>query len=237
MFELSSRIRYSEIGRDGKATLNTIINYFQDCSTFDSEELEIGVEYSRQRNMGWVLASWQIVVEEYPKLGEEIIVHTWPYAFDKFSGDRNFTMKNKEGKMLAYANSLWTFFDFEKGRLAKPGEELMSRYHQEPRLDMNYEPRKIALPKELEERGHFPVRKYHLDTNQHVNNGHYIQMAQEYLKEGGNITQMRAEYKKAAVYGDEIYVQTGMLDNKQVIILSDITKKPYVIVEFSLDFQ
>mgnify|MGYP000603361539 CR=1 FL=1 len=33
-YSFTSRIRYSEIGEDGNLTLPGLINYFQDCSTF-----------------------------------------------------------------------------------------------------------------------------------------------------------------------------------------------------------
>ena len=42
MYTFDSRIRYSEIGEDGNLTLPGLINYFQDCSTFQSEDLGIG---------------------------------------------------------------------------------------------------------------------------------------------------------------------------------------------------
>lgn len=36
-YSFDSRVRYSEIGEDRHLTLNGMINYFQDCSTFQSE--------------------------------------------------------------------------------------------------------------------------------------------------------------------------------------------------------
>ena len=44
MYSFNSRVRYSEVGEDKKLTLNGVINYFQDCSTFQSEMLNNGVE-------------------------------------------------------------------------------------------------------------------------------------------------------------------------------------------------
>lgn len=41
----------------------------------------------------------------------------------------------------------------------------------------------------------FPVRKYHIDTNNHVNNCQYVQMAMEVLREDMRIRQVRVEYK------------------------------------------
>ena len=43
-YQFQSRIRYSEIGEDKRLTLPGLINYFQDCSTFQSETLGNGVD-------------------------------------------------------------------------------------------------------------------------------------------------------------------------------------------------
>lgn len=42
MYEMKARIRYSEVGTDGKLMLSALVNYFQDCSTFQSEDLGVG---------------------------------------------------------------------------------------------------------------------------------------------------------------------------------------------------
>ena len=92
MYSFDSRVRYSEVGEDKKLTLNGIINYFQDSSTFQSEELHIGVGRLEELKRVWVLSSWQIVVDRYPSLCENIRISTWPYQFQVFLGWRNFTM-------------------------------------------------------------------------------------------------------------------------------------------------
>ena len=44
MYEFNSRVRYSEIDHHGTLTLPALINYFQDCSTFQSEDVGLGTE-------------------------------------------------------------------------------------------------------------------------------------------------------------------------------------------------
>jgi hypothetical protein len=38
-YSFEGKIRYSEVGEDGRLTMPGILNYFQDCSTFQSESL------------------------------------------------------------------------------------------------------------------------------------------------------------------------------------------------------
>ena len=45
MYAFGSRIRYSETDSEGRLTLNALLNYFQDCSTFHSEDVGLGIGY------------------------------------------------------------------------------------------------------------------------------------------------------------------------------------------------
>ena len=111
MYSFESRIRYSEVDQNQELSVTGIINYLQDCSTFQSEDLNLGVTYLQEHHRAWWLSSWQIVIERYPRLGEEIIVSTWPYDFKGIYGYRNFTICDKKGHYLVKANSIWFFFD------------------------------------------------------------------------------------------------------------------------------
>ena len=104
-YSFTSRIRYSEIGEDGNLTLPGLINYFQDCSTFQSEAIGEGVAELKKRGCAWVLSAWQIHVHRYPSLGEAVKITTWASGFKGFLGMRNFTMETEDGEMLACANS------------------------------------------------------------------------------------------------------------------------------------
>ena len=55
-YTFDSRVRFSEVDHTKKMTLPGIINYFQDCSTFQSEGLGYGVDYFTKYGKAWVLA-------------------------------------------------------------------------------------------------------------------------------------------------------------------------------------
>lgn len=232
MYTWDSRVRFSEIGEDKKLTLDAILNYFQDSSTFHSEDLGNGMEVVESLKRVWVLSSWQIVVNEYPKIGERIKLGTWPYDFNRFFGGRNFIMYGEDGKVLAYANSLWTYLNSENGRPARVDDQILELYKLEPKYDMEYADRKIALPEEMTAQKSFAVEVYHLDTNHHVNNGQYVKMAGAYLPRDFEIAQMRAEYKKSAMLGDEIFPKTAVGDRTVTVSLEDESGNAYAVVEF-----
>lgn len=234
-YSFESRIRYSEIDYHETITLPGIINYFQDCSTFQSEELGYGVERFRTEGKAWVLSYWQVIVDRYPRLGEQIKVTTWASGFKGILADRNFQMTDASGKRVAYAQSIWTLMDMKKGRPIRPSEEEIKAYDQEPPLEMDYEPRKIRLPETWNDGEIFRVRKSHIDTNEHVNNCQYVQMALEVLEKEKEVHQVRVEYKRQAVYNDSILPRIAAEDNRTVVGLCDPQGTIYAVVELTGD--
>lgn len=231
MYSFESRIRYSEVDKEGKITLNGILAYFQDSSIFHSEDIGVGIGFLKQQELAWVLSSWQVEINRYPSCGECVKISTWPYKFKGFFGYRNFIMEGKDGELLAYANSVWTLLDLKKGRPIKITPEQIEAYQLSPAFPMTCESRKIELPGEMKPQEAFPVHKYHIDTNQHVNNGTYVGMAQEYLTEDTSVWKMRAEYRRAAVYGDVIYPYMAKQEKKTIVNLADKEGNPYAIIE------
>lgn len=231
-YTLEGRIRFSEVDHRRQITLPGIINYFQDCSTFHSESLGIGLSYCAKRRKVWILSAWQVEVARYPVMGEPVKVSTWATKFDGLFGLRNFCMEDEGHKMAAWANSVWVYMDMEKGRPQRPDERETELYGTGEPLPMEHAPRKIKLPDKFEEGEPFPVRKYHIDTNEHVNNCQYVQMALEALKEPADVRKLRVEYKKSAVYGDIICPRTALEEDRTVVELCDRAGKAYAVVEF-----
>lgn len=231
MYEFKSRVRYSEIDHRGTMTLPALINYFQDSSTFHSEELGLGMGRLKVEKKAWVLSYWQVIVERYPKFGEEITVGTFATEFKGLYGNRNFYMKDSSGTRTACANSIWVFMDLEKGCPARPEPEQIEPYGTQPPLDMPYEGRKIAIPAKCGDMPAFPVRKYHIDTNEHVNNCQYVQMALEAVPRETTVRQLRVDYKRSAVLGDMIFPRLAEEDGRIVVELCDEGGRPYAVVE------
>lgn len=231
-FSFDSRVRYSETGVDQKLTILSLVDYFQDCSTFQSELCGHGVNFLKERNRAWMVAYWQIEVLRYPKLCEKITVQTWPYDFKGFYGLRNFALLDAEGAFLARANSVWVMIDTVTGRPCRVTQGEISGYQMEPKLEMEYLPRKIATPEDGVAYDSFQVCRHHLDTNDHVNNGQYIGMAEEYLPEGFQVSRVRVEYRSQAHLHDVIVPVVTEAGQKVTVMLCNTSGKAYAVVEF-----
>ena len=241
MYGYEIKVGYSVTDTELLMTVPAILDCFQDAAIFEAENGRITMDYLRENRVAWLLGSWQIVLLRRPRINETIRVTTSPYDFRGFMGYRNFTMTTPEGEMLVKAASIWTLIDTQRLCPAKPNEEILNGYELGEKLDMEYAPRKIAVTGEGKAQEPFKVRRYQIDSNRHVNNVEYIRMAMELLPEAeafnAQIKELRAEYKKAAHFGDTIIPVVYMNGNKLQVQLNDAEGGTYAVVEFILTVQ
>ena len=97
MYSFDSRVRYSEVSRDGKLSLCSAVHYMQDCAIFHSESVGEGVRELKEESRVWLLSSWQIEVGRRPSLGERLNISTWACGFKAMYGYRNFVISGEGG--------------------------------------------------------------------------------------------------------------------------------------------
>lgn len=235
MYSFNSRVRYSELNhRKGFLDCSSIINYFQDCSTFQSEDLDRGLTYLQSENRVWLLNSWQLQILCPARLGDNITLGTWAHDFKGAYGYRNFIMKNDSNEVLSAANSIWVYVDTETGKPTKIPKDyaITSGYGMEPPFPMLPAERKVELPDNYIEYPSFTIVKANIDSYNHVNNGQYIKLAEDYLPDNFIITSMRVEYRAQAVLGKQILPLIYESNTSITIALADEFHKPYAIIEF-----
>jgi acyl-ACP thioesterase len=239
MYSFDSRVRYSEVNSERQLTLSALLDYLQDCCTFESEELKIGVDYLAKEHRAWVLSSWQIKIQRYPVFGEQIKVSTWPYHFKGFYGHRNFTIQDQMGNVIVKANSVWVFMDTDKMRPIKIDDAMLEAYRNDMRekLDGDWGDRKITFQVETDAAQMVSgetvqVARYHIDTNHHMNNGKYVQIAETFLPDAFTVKGLRVEYRKAALLGDIMDPSVMREENRCIVVLAGEDDRPYAVIEF-----
>lgn len=246
MYSFTTRVRYSELAEDKKASLVSVINYFQDCCCFESEDGDIGLSWLAQHHTAWMLTGWQIHVIRRPKYCEEVRVTTWACGFKYFVGKRSFTITTMDGELLVYALSEWAYVNVETGLPEKnvPEKEIQVYGLDEPiekrfkEFGIEGDPKEIVLkgkiniPVEMSAQPPIVVTADNLDTNHHVNNAQYVALAKSVIPEEIDVKVFRAEIKQQSMLGDTIFPYISRDDEKIVVLLNDENGKPKLITEF-----
>ena len=78
MYQFKSRVRFSEVDSHLNMTLPSIINYFQDCSTFHSDSIGQGIEVMMEQGYAWILPgrSSSTVIQDLVKKSRSVPGHT-----------------------------------------------------------------------------------------------------------------------------------------------------------------
>lgn len=240
MYEFNERVRYSETNESQTTTITALVNYLQDCSTFHSADVGLTVDHLNELHKAWLLSYWDIYIDRMPRLCEDITIGTSPHTFRGVLAHRNFWIKDTSGNYILKANSLWFCFDTERMRPVKIEDEMIAPFGEpEDVLKLPPSDRKIMEPEDMTVAPAIKVEQHHIDTNHHVNNAQYIQIADDVLtaategKVGFTSGRIRAEYRKAAVLGDTMIPKYGGSSDGGVIVsLQSETGDVYCNIEF-----
>ncbi len=230
MYSFQSRVKYSEVDKDGFLSLEGMMNYFQDCSALHSEDLGVGIEFQKSNDITWMIITWHVQIFRKPKFSEKITIGTWPYSFKSIKGGRHYVLLDDEGNTLARANSEWVLINTKENKITKIPNEVRDAYTIEDELDMGEIRKKIAIGDTLESYDKILVTPFFLDTNGHVNNVKYLSVAEGYMDADYN--EFRVEYKNQAFLHDEIFVYKGNGTQNSQIVLKNQKDEILVNIEF-----
>ena len=133
------------------------------------------------------------------------MVGTWPNSFKGIYGYRNFVIRDEAGNDCVRAESVWFLYDTERSIPLRVRPEDTAPYGTpEPRLRISPASRKIPVPESYDTGESIVVARHHIDTNHHVNNAQYVEIARESIPPRLKIREIRADYKKAALLGDRM---------------------------------
>ena len=243
MYSFTSHVRYSEVDENWRLTIPALIDYLQDCSTFQSDLLGMGPEHIASTKLAWMLSDWKIEIRELPRFNDEIVVSTWATGFKGLRASRNFTVRRAgdatDAGPIVRADSSWFMFDGNKGRPVRTPESECMPYladaEKDAPLDMPAIPHVVRIEDEGEPLVPVQVTAAHLDTNHHVNNAQYVAIALGALGERVPVAPLTLDvhYSQAAKLGDVIYPHLHEQDDALTVTLDNADGKHYAIVSVS----
>ncbi|MBC3888106.1 hypothetical protein GH810_07265 [Acetobacterium paludosum] len=201
----------------GKMLPTTAMNYFQEVSTNQGDDLKIGSEFLKENHLAWFLVKYVIRFNKYPRYKDEIIATTRAIGMDKYCAIRRFTLEDEKGEAMVIADTQWLLVNRETDKM-----ERMDEYPQFDVYDCHEkgEPvfKKIAKIKKVDYAKTFNVRFLDIDFNKHVNHVKYLAWAIEVLPmevaATMDLTEAKIAYKAQCFYGDTVEALCEKLNEK-----------------------
>ncbi|MDT8718669.1 acyl-ACP thioesterase [Clostridium sp. 19966] len=212
-------IRYYEVDYKKRLFLKTMMEYFSDTSTYQSEKLGVGIDYLKKNNLGWILYKWDIKIKEYPLYGETVKVSTEAYGINKFYAYRKFKIENQSGEVIVEADSIWLLLDIERRRPVRVNEEMFKAYGVEGNGVKTIDIENIAEITEVDGEKFFNVRYSDIDTNRHVNNVKYVEWALEVVPTdvmiNRKLNRIKITYNKETTYGETVKAKIQKVESEE----------------------
>ena len=193
----------------GKLTMGVLGNHLLNCAGFHAAERGFGIAEINENQYTWVLSRVAIELEDLPRQYEDFSIQTWVENVYRLFTDRNFELKNKDGKTIGYARSVWAMISMQS---RKPADLLtlhggnISEYICDKECPIS-KPGRIKVTQEV------PAVEYQtkysdIDINGHVNSIKYIEhildlFPMETFKDK-QIKRFEMAYVAESYYGDTL---------------------------------
>jgi len=222
------RVHVYETGPDGKVTIASLFNYLQDIASDHAEILGFGRDDLLKDNHFWVLSRMYAELGDLPEWEDEIIITTWPSGIRGIFLERNYTIEQPDGRLVAKASSSWLVIDRETKRIQR--SDKVTHYNNLVFADVK-SPVRGADKLEWDASGfdtqsQFKIRLSDLDVNYHTNNVTYI----KWINDTYNIDfikkyrpkSIEINYIAESMFGDDIQIKT--LENGDGTFLHSVVK-------------
>lgn len=97
----------------GRLTMSVLGNHLLNCAGFHAADRGFGIASLNENHYTWVLSRLAVELDEMPVQYEPFSIETWVENVYRLFTDRNFALRNKEGKVIGYARSVWAMISME----------------------------------------------------------------------------------------------------------------------------
>jgi acyl-ACP thioesterase len=157
----------------------------------------------------WIVRRTRIMVDAFPRFGEELSLRTFCNGIGRFSAERRTSIRGERAAVETVA--LWICLDPERGRPMRFPPEFISIYEQSAGgRDANVRLRHPDPP-EGAERSTWTFRASEMDPAGHINNSHYWTPLEEELASGPEPERIDAEieFRDPAMPGEVVLLRDG----------------------------
>lgn len=224
------KIKYSDVDNNNLLTLSSLVNYLQDAAGSHSSLAGYGLNNIPQTHIAWLVLDWKVKIFHHSKTNDEITIKTWPRVLEKFYSYRDFEVYDINKNLIAIASSKWIMVNTENGRIERVTKDIINAYGTTKKSvfdkPLNEKPRE---PDNSKLTFKYQIQRRDIDTNNHVNNIHYIDYALESIPEQvyktTDFKNLQIHYKKEIKYGETINCYYSFTKKKHVITIKSKDNK------------
>lgn len=110
-------LKYSDVDYKDELTACALLSFAQEVACSSADELGFGYEDLKPHNFGFLVVNTYCELLRPIRLGEAITVETWPLPPRHVIFERDYTVRDREGKPCANLASRWCLVDLQLMKL------------------------------------------------------------------------------------------------------------------------
>lgn len=160
----------------GRLFVKTLCDLFNDVAEGQTVQLGVDVDTLNQSGQTWMLHRLHIRMDKMPKIGETVVLETWPSGIDRLFALRDYCMLRESGEVLLNATSEWMLIDLKRRRPLRQTDRVieMSTSHRIEKLQLGQLLDEKEVPETLQDSRSFTATFDNIDFNGHVTQASYM---------------------------------------------------------------
>ena len=220
-FSKTFEITMSDISEINEISNKGILKFLQEIACLHSDACGSSVTNQDEIGIAWIVLNWKVHIFSRPHWNTKLKVNTWASGQKHLSFYRDFKLTDENNNLVAIATSKWLPIDIFNKTFAKITPELTNRYQvvdkkvfDEPMKEKFVEPENSIFVRD------YTVLRRDLDTNHHMNNLNYLDLAYEALPTNipTDFSDFEIMYKSEAKLGDVLELYFYSADNQEYTI-------------------
>jgi len=222
-YKAEFRIEYPDINDRNELTNIGFLKYLQEVGCLHSDKVGMGLYQIEKNRQAWILIQWKLEVFSRTKWAETIQVKTWPTGMEGPYCLRDYEVLNSKEEKIAIASSKWVLIDTQSGKVVKPKKEVLDKFGIKPYHVFADPLKKLKEPEEFKSTFLYKALRRDIDTNKHVNNVKYLEIAYEALPEEiykSDFNIIEITYKHSCKLNEEVTAfYTNTPQNEHIITI------------------
>ena len=169
------------VGAEGLST-QALFKFLQDIAGEQCIPLKLSGPDLEKRGLMWVIIKYRLQVSRWPQPGETIQANTWPGRTRHGMMPRYYRLLDGAGSCIISGSSVWSVVDRQTRKMVIPEEHGVVLEALTTGLEERRPPAPARLP--LSGSAEYTVTEDVLDTNGHMNNTRYYDLAERCIGRG-----------------------------------------------------
>ena len=232
-------VRFLDVDNSNVLKPTSLVNYFQEIGGEHSASVGCGLYDIPKVGFAWILLGWSIKIFKQPKWNDTVDVTTWHKGGNDLFSYRDYKAYVGD-ELIGIATSKWVACDAKTGSIMKLPKDIVENFPSQNDSALECEFKKIKEPSTYTSNFNYTILRHDIDTNNHLNNAKYINLAFETLPQNiynKTCTYIEVMYKNAATLGEEVICLYSQISETEHIITikNKELNKLYAIVKLEMN--